>query len=103
MVNPATTATAERSFSLARRIKTWMRSTSTAARFNSLAILHGDKSETDSIDLINIANEFTSKNKKPPEHVFSWINTLKEWGGVGSKLSNLQNLSLLKTWRPSCI
>ena len=36
LVNPATTATSERPFSLARRIKTWLRSTSTAACFNSL-------------------------------------------------------------------
>ena len=30
LVNPATSATAERSFSLARRLKTWMRSTMVA-------------------------------------------------------------------------
>ena len=34
IVNPSTSATAERSFSLARRIKTSMRSTMTAFRFN---------------------------------------------------------------------
>ena len=61
LVNPATTATPERSFSLARRIKTWLRSTSTAARFNSLSILYAHKSATDSIDLVEVANEFTSK------------------------------------------
>ena len=61
LVNPATTVTPERSFSLARRIKTWLRSTSTAARFNSLSILHAHKSVTDSIDLVEVANEFTSK------------------------------------------
>ena len=61
LVNPVTTATPERSFSLARRIKTWLRSTSTATRFNSLSILHPHKSVTDSIDLVEVANEFTSK------------------------------------------
>ena len=61
LVNPATTAIPERSFSLARRIKTWLRSTSTAACFNSLSILHAHKSVTDSIDLVEVANDFTSK------------------------------------------
>ena len=61
LVNPATTATPERSFSLARRIKTWLRSTSTAVHFNSLSTLHAHKSVTDSIDLVEVANEFTSK------------------------------------------
>ena len=61
LVNHATTATPERSFSLARRIKTWLRSTSTAACLNSWSILHAHKSVTDSIDLVEVANEFTSK------------------------------------------
>ncbi len=62
LVNPATTATAERSFSLARRIKTWMRSKMLAPRFNSLAILHSHKSLTDGVNLKDVANEFASKN-----------------------------------------
>ena len=61
LVNHPTTATPEWSFSLARRIKTRLRSTLTAARFNSLSILHAHKSVTDSIDLVEVANEFTSK------------------------------------------
>ena len=63
LVNPATTATAERSFSLARRIKTWMRSKMMAARFNSMAILHAHKNLTDSLNLRDVANEFVSKNE----------------------------------------
>ena len=61
LVNPAITATPERSFSLARGIKTWLRSTSTAVRFNSLSSLHAHKSITDLIYLVEVANEFTSK------------------------------------------
>ena len=61
LVNPATTATPESFFSLARRIKTWLHSTSTAAHLNSLLILHAHKSATDSIDLVEVGNEFTSK------------------------------------------
>ena len=61
LVNPATTATPERSFYPASRIKTWLRSTSTAAHFSSSSILHAHKSVTDLIDLAEVANEFTSK------------------------------------------
>jgi len=61
LVNPATTATAERSFSLARRVKTWMRSTMLPSRFNSLATLHAHKQLTDSLDLRDVANDFVSK------------------------------------------
>ena len=57
-VNPATSATAERTFSMARRIKTWMRSTMLPSRFNSLAVLNFHKERTDNLDLIYIANLF---------------------------------------------
>lgn len=63
LVNPATTATAERSFLLARRIKTWLRSKMLAARFNSMAILHAHKQLTDSLSLTEVANEFVSKKE----------------------------------------
>ena len=62
LVNPATTATAERSFSLARRIKSWMRSRMMANRFNSMAILHAHKHITDSLNLREVAEEFVSKS-----------------------------------------
>ena len=64
LVNPATTATAERSFSLARRVKTWMRSNMVPRRFNSVAILHSHKKMTDEIDLKVIANDFAAKNDR---------------------------------------
>ena len=49
--NPATSCTAERSFSTARRLKRWLRSTMTNLRFNSLAILKNYKAFTDTLDL----------------------------------------------------
>ena len=61
MVNPATSATPERSFSLSRRLKTWQRSTMKQQRFNSLAILHEHKAITDKIDLVKVANAFVDK------------------------------------------
>ena len=58
LVNAATSATAERSFSLARRLKTWIRSTMSQKRFNSLAILNIYKDLTGTIDFIDIGNKF---------------------------------------------
>ena len=60
-VNPATSCTAERSFSTARRIKTWSRSAMTNQTFNSLAILNTYKALTHDIDLLKAGNEFVSK------------------------------------------
>ena len=58
LVNPATTATAERTFSLARRLLTWLRSKMGQKRFNNLALLHFHKERTDAIDIISVANDF---------------------------------------------
>ena len=38
LINPSTSATPERTFSMARRLKSWNRSTMTQKRFNSIAI-----------------------------------------------------------------
>ena len=62
MVSPASDAIGERTFSTARRIKTWLRSTMRQVRCNNLAILNIYKEKTDAIDLISIANEFASGN-----------------------------------------
>lgn len=61
-VNPASSATAERTFSLARRVKTWMRSTMLPSRFNSISILNFHKDRTDKLDLIKIANAFVQSD-----------------------------------------
>ena len=61
LINPATSCTPERSFSVARRIKTWLRATMTTKRFNNLAILSVHKELTDQMDFIDIGNEFVSK------------------------------------------
>ena len=63
LVNPTTTATAERSFSLARRLKTWERSTMKQERFNSLALLQEYRELTDQLNLHDIGNEFISKHE----------------------------------------
>ncbi|CAB3978649.1 zinc finger MYM-type 1-like [Paramuricea clavata] len=62
LVNPATSATGERSFSTARRIKTWLRANMSQRRFSHLAILNTHKIRGDNIRLLDVANVFVSKN-----------------------------------------
>ena len=61
-INPATSATPERSFSVARRIKTRLRSSITPSRFNVLSFLHTHKGLVDGLDVISVANDFVSLN-----------------------------------------
>ena len=51
LVIPATNATSERTFSALRRVKTYLRSTMTQTRMNSLLSLHVHKERTDALDL----------------------------------------------------
>lgn len=57
-VMPVTSATAERTFSTLRRLKTYLRSVMSQDRLNNLAILHVHKNHTDNINLVDIAEEF---------------------------------------------
>ena len=63
LVNPATSVSAERSFSLARRLNTWMRSTMLSSPLNAMAILHERKTLTDRLNLTDIAKEFVCRNE----------------------------------------
>jgi hypothetical protein len=54
LVMPATNATCERSFSALRRLKTWLRSTTSQARLNWCMLLHIHKQRTDNICLCDI-------------------------------------------------
>jgi len=51
LVMPATNAISERSFSAMRQIKTYLRSTMTQERLNSVMVLHIHKELTDGLDL----------------------------------------------------
>ena len=60
--SPVTSASAERSFSMARRVKTWLRTNMNQNRFTNLALLNSHKTRTDKLRLIDVANEFASVN-----------------------------------------
>ena len=68
-VNPATSATGERSFSTTRRIKTCLRSRMLHARFNHLAILNPHKDRFDKVCLVSEANSFVSLNENHERNV----------------------------------
>jgi hypothetical protein len=62
LVLPATSATAERSFSTLRRMKTYPRTTMTATRLNSVIVLHIHKGRTDAINVPFLLADFVSRN-----------------------------------------
>jgi hAT family C-terminal dimerisation region len=57
---PVTSATAERSFSALRRLKTYTRSTMSAARLNHVAVLHIHKDITANLDPCEVLKEFVA-------------------------------------------
>ena len=61
---PITTATSERSFSVLRRVKTYLCSTMSEARLNNVMLLHTHKDLTDSIDINKIADTFVLANSR---------------------------------------
>ena len=75
-VNPATSAAGERSFSSARRLKTWLRSRMGDERFSNLAVLNGHKRRTDSVSLTLVAQEFVSRNENRKRN-FGTANSFK--------------------------
>ena len=74
LVLPATNTTSERSFSAMRRVKSYLRTTMSQERLNHLMILHVHKTDTDSLDLIQIANSFVSRNEHR-EQVFGTFSS----------------------------
>ena len=59
-----TSATAARSFSSLRRIKTFLRSSMTSKCLNNLFLLHVHTAQTDSLDLVSVTREFVSSNAR---------------------------------------
>ena len=64
LVTRATSASAERSFSALRRLKTHIRSTIEQPRLNHLLFLHCHKDRVGQLDLRPVAQEFVSANDK---------------------------------------
>ena len=63
LLAPASNAEGERVFSGLRRIKTYLRSTMKQDRLNDLMLIHVHKDKIDSLPIIDMANEFISRNQ----------------------------------------
>jgi len=61
---PVSSATAERSFSALRRLKTFTRSTMNASRLTHLALLHVHQDRTDKLDLNDLCKTFVKSNER---------------------------------------
>jgi hypothetical protein len=61
-VCPASSCSAERSFSALRRLKTWLRNTMTQKRLNSVVVCNVHQELTDGVDLSVVAKEFAEKS-----------------------------------------
>ena len=64
LVVPASSAEAERSFSALRRLKTWLRSSTSQTRLNNLAMCHVHQEKLDRLDLEEICQSFIRANDK---------------------------------------
>jgi hAT family C-terminal dimerisation region len=63
LVCPASSCTAERSFSALRRLKTWLRNNMTQKRLNHVSVCHVHQAHLDSIDLFTLADEFAQRSE----------------------------------------
>lgn len=61
---PISSATCERSFSLMRRIKNWLRSSMLQDRFTFLSILNIERDITNKVNMDDIVNKFAEKYRK---------------------------------------
>lgn len=76
LVMPATNAASERSFFSLRRVKSYLKSTITQSRLNSIMLLHVHKDLTDQINLVDVANDFVVIIDQPYS-ASSWNLNLK--------------------------
>ena len=61
IVNPSTSCTPERLFSIARRLKIWLRSTRSGRCFNALGLLNVHKELTVKLDLLQVGNDLNDE------------------------------------------
>ena len=77
LINPATSCSPERSFSTARRLKSWLLSTMTIQRFNGLALLNVHKECTDQLDLTEVGNEFIDQKEQRRKHFAKYTENFR--------------------------
>lgn len=69
LVLPATNAVSERSFSALRRLKTYLRSSMSSERLNSLMKLHVYNTDTDNLDVQSVIKIFVESKPRRKERI----------------------------------
>jgi histone deacetylase complex regulatory component SIN3 len=69
---PVTSATAERSFSSLRRVKTYLRNTMSHCRLNNLFLLYV---QTNKLDLVTVAKEVIGVNSRPIRYFAQFVHS----------------------------
>ena len=93
---PLTSATAERTFSTLRRLKSYLRSTMSQKRLNHLVLLHVHKSLTDAIDLQSIAVEFINRNDRRLGFFWTFLKCVCKIFFIQKFVSQLNNQLLMR-------
>jgi hAT family C-terminal dimerisation region len=78
MVCPCSSATAERSFSALRRLKTWLRSSMSQSRLNNVAVCHCHQDLLDDFDVDPLIKEFVCRS----DVRINLFGNLKDYRGV---------------------
>jgi len=73
LVNPATTATAERSFSRLRRLKTYLRASLSQRKLNHLLVLSLYADEVDALDMNSLINDFICRGDSKRRNTFALV------------------------------
>ena len=63
IVSPVSSAEAEHSFSALRRLKTWLRTTMTEMRLNSVTVSHIHRERLDALDITPLLRDFASRSE----------------------------------------
>ena len=71
-----TMASAERSFSALKRIKTYLRNSMTQQRLNHCMLLHVHVTLTDHLDLRDIAKEFVRRNERRRTFIWTFLRSM---------------------------
>ena len=72
LVVPVSSCEAERSFSVLRRLKTWLRSTMSQNRLNHVAVCHVHQDRLDLLDKKSICKHFVAANDRRRKHFGSF-------------------------------
>ena len=72
LISPASSCSAERSFSCLRRLKTWLRSTMTQTRLNSVLVCHIHQDVIDNMNIDHLAKDFSERSQTRRNILGNW-------------------------------